>query len=117
MLPWFIEYCSLFNCAYIASFDTLISINEFKSEKNKKIAEKLYEQFEKGNINNILDLFEDEEIINHITYIMSTDFDITDNEKAIEDFLIHQIFHPLTLFGNHFTISDFNSFSNFSRRS
>ena len=64
-----------------------ISINEFKSEKNKKIAEKLYEQFEKGNINNILDLFEDEEIINHITYIMSTDFDITDNEKAIEDIL------------------------------
>ena len=47
----------------------------------------MYEQFEKGNINNILDLFEDEEIINHITYIMSTDFEITDTKKAIEDIL------------------------------
>ena len=47
----------------------------------------MYEQFEKGNINNILDLFEDEEIINHITYIMSTDFEIADTQKAIEDVL------------------------------
>ena len=65
----------------------VINVNDFKNDKNKKIAEKMYEQFEKGNINNILDLFEDEEIINHITYIMSTDFEITDTKKAIEDIL------------------------------
>ncbi len=65
----------------------VIDVNDFKNEKNKKIAEKMYEQFEKGNINNILDLFEDEEIINHITYIMSTDFEIADTQKAIEDVL------------------------------
>ena len=64
-----------------------IKIEDFKNEKNKKIAKKLYEELEKGDINNILDLFEDEEIINHITYIMSTDFDITDTKKAIEDVL------------------------------
>ena len=67
----------------------VIKINDFKNQKNKKIAEKLYEQFEKGNINinNVLDLFEEEEIINHITYIMSTDYGISNNEKAIEDLL------------------------------
>ncbi len=64
-----------------------IDINYFKNEKNKKIVQKLYEEFEKGNINNVLDLFEDEEIINHITYIMSTDFDITDTQKAVDDIL------------------------------
>ena len=65
----------------------VIEVTDFKNEKNKKIAEKLYEQFEKGNINNALDLFEDDEVINHITYIMSSDFDITDTKKAIEDIL------------------------------
>lgn len=65
----------------------VISIDDFKNEKNKKIVQKLYEQFEKGNINNVLDLFEDEELINHITYIMSSNFDITDTKKAIEDIL------------------------------
>ncbi len=65
----------------------VISKDDFKNDKNKKIVEKLYEQFEKGNINNVLDLFEDEEIINHITYIMSTDFDITDTQKAVDDIL------------------------------
>ena len=64
-----------------------ITIDDFRNEENKKIVEKLYEQFEKGNINNVLDLFEDEEIINHITYIMSTDFDITDTGKAVDDVL------------------------------
>lgn len=64
-----------------------INIEDFKNEKNKKIVEKLYEQFEKGNINNVLNLFEEEKLINHITYIMSTDFDITDTKKAVEDIL------------------------------
>lgn len=64
-----------------------ISIDDFKNERNKLIVKKLYEEFEKGNINNVLDLFDDEEIINHITYIMSTDFDVTNTKKAIDDVL------------------------------
>lgn len=60
--------------------------NDFKFYKNKKIAEILYEHFEKGNSNNnILDLFQDEEIVNHITYIMADDFEILDSKKAIID--------------------------------
>lgn len=58
---------------------------DFKSEKNKKILTILYEQLEKGNIKNVLDLFEEEEIVNHITYIMAYNFEITDVKKAIDD--------------------------------
>ncbi len=62
-----------------------ISLEAFKDEKNKKIAKVLYEQLEKGNSNNILNQFEDEELVNHITYIMAYDFQITDVKRAIED--------------------------------
>ena len=65
----------------------VIELNDFKDEKNKKIAKKLYEQKEIGNINNILDLFDEDELINHITYIMSNNWDISDTEKAIDDIL------------------------------
>ena len=64
-----------------------ISPEDIKSETNKKIIQKLYEEFEKGNSNNVLDLFEEEEIINHLTYILAYNFDITDEKKAIEDIL------------------------------
>ena len=47
----------------------------------------MYEQSEKGNINNVIDLFEDEELINHITYIMSNNWDINNTDKAIDDIL------------------------------
>ena len=47
----------------------------------------MYEQKEIGNINNILDLFDEDELINHITYIMSNNWDISDTEKAIDDIL------------------------------
>ncbi len=60
---------------------------DFKQEQNRKIATKLYEHFEKGDSNNILDLFQEEELINHITSIMADDFEISDNKKAIEDLL------------------------------
>lgn len=65
----------------------VIELNDFKDEKNKKIAKKLYEHKEIGNINNILDLFDEDELINHITYIMSNNWDISDTEKAIDDIL------------------------------
>lgn len=67
---------------------TEIQIEDFKSEINKKIIKKLYEEYEKGNsINNVLDYFQDEELINHITYIMAYDFEISDANKCIEDIL------------------------------
>ena len=64
-----------------------ISPEDIKSETNKKIIQKLYEEFEKGNSNNVLDLFEEENIINHLTYILACDFEIIDEKKAIEDIL------------------------------
>ena len=63
-----------------------ISPDDFKDEKNKKIAKVLYEELEKGDISNVIGLFEkDEELISHITYILSKELDINDISKAIED--------------------------------
>ena len=48
----------------------------------------MYEHFEKGNSNiNILSLFTEDDVINHITSIMADDFEITNSEKAIGDIL------------------------------
>lgn len=62
---------------------------EFKFELNKTIIIKLYEEYEKGNINinSIIDSFE-EDAQNHITMIMAYDFEIINPDKAIEDLLI-----------------------------
>lgn len=67
----------------------IIQVNDFKDDLNKQILKKLYEELEKGNINtnHILDWFEEENIVNHITEIMAYDFEITDVEKAIEDLI------------------------------
>lgn len=63
-----------------------ISTEDFKDEKNKKIAEVLYEELEKGDISNVIGLFEqDDELISHITYILSKELDISDIDKAIDD--------------------------------
>ncbi len=63
-----------------------LSPNDFKDEKNKKIAKVLYEELEKGDISNVIGLFEgDEELISHITYILSEEPDISDVDKAVED--------------------------------
>lgn len=66
---------------------SIISVEDFKIDKNKKIVEKLYSQFEKGDIANVLDLFEDDEVINYITYIMSSEVDIENTQKAIDDII------------------------------
>lgn len=61
---------------------------DFKDEKNRKIVTTLYEELEKGDISNIIGLFEkDDELISHITYIMSKELDITDVDKAVEDLI------------------------------
>ena len=68
----------------------LIDNNVIKIERNKAIINKLYEEHEKGNINieNILDLFNDEITVNYLSGIMSSDFEITDVDKCIEDVLV-----------------------------
>ena len=65
-----------------------ITIKDFKYEIDKKIAEKLYEEFENGNsnINSMIDNLSEEEQ-NHITMIMAEDYGIDDVEKAIDDII------------------------------
>lgn len=64
-----------------------ITLNDIQDEANKQILKKMYEEFEKGNINTnqIVDWFQDENIISRITEIMAEDFEITDIDKAIDD--------------------------------
>lgn len=65
-----------------------INPEDFKSEINKKILTKLYEEYEKGNsnINNILSFFSnDEETTSRLTEIMADEYQIKDDEKAIKD--------------------------------
>ena len=69
-----------------AKIKNVISVEFIQSDKNKQIINKLYEELEKGNINiDILNLFEEEDMINYISGIMASDFEITDVNKAIED--------------------------------
>jgi len=65
-----------------------ISYEAIKNDRNKLIIKRLYEVLENGNsINNVLDLFEDEEIISFLTWVMAYDFEITEVEKCIDDIL------------------------------
>lgn len=75
------------------SFGRLANIvknNLIKLEKNKLIINKLYEEHGKGNINieSIIDLFEDENIVNYLSGIMSSNFEITDVDKCIDDVIL-----------------------------
>ena len=64
-----------------------ITVDDIKAKINKQIISKIYEQYEKGNVNNIIDLFEEEEIVNYLSGIMADDFGISDINKCIEDLL------------------------------
>ena len=61
----------------------------FQHSLNKVILKKLYEELEKVNSNTsqILDKFEEENMISHLTEIMAYDFEITDVDKAIDDLI------------------------------
>lgn len=65
-----------------------IKIEDFKDAINKKIAEKLYEELEKGNsnINSIIDELDDSQQ-SRITEIMADDYELDDIEKAIDDIM------------------------------
>lgn len=66
-----------------------IALEDIKNITNRTIIKKLYEELEKGNsnTNNILDWFEEEEIINEISWILAYDFEITEISKCIEDII------------------------------
>ena len=68
----------------------LIENNVIKIERNNTIINKLHEEHEKGNINieNILDLFDDEITVNYLSGIMSSDFEITDVDKCMDDIIV-----------------------------
>ncbi len=67
---------------------TKIGYENIKDERNRQIIKKLYEELENGNsINNVLDLFQDEDIINFLTWVMAYDFEIVEVDKCIDDIL------------------------------
>ena len=68
----------------------VIEIDDIKVEKNKNVIKKLYEEFEKGNINinNLLNLFEQSDV-DYITGIMSENLEITDINKGIKDIMLN----------------------------
>ena len=70
--------------------ENIVKNNLIKTEKNRQITNKLYEEHRKGNINieNIIDLFEDENIVNYLSGIMSSNFEITDVDKCIDDVML-----------------------------
>ena len=63
-----------------------ISPKDFKNEANRDIAQILYNQLEKGELSNVIGLFERQEsLLSHITYILSKEIELSDVDKAIED--------------------------------
>ena len=67
---------------------TEIQIEDFKSEINKKIIKRLYEEYEKGNsnINNVINSFcDDEEALSRLTEVMADEYKIENDEKAIKN--------------------------------
>lgn len=65
-----------------------IKVEDFKSEINKKILKRMYEEYESGNsnINSILnEFYEDEEVMSRLTEVMADEYQIKNDEKAIRN--------------------------------
>lgn len=77
-----------YNEAY-EKFKEMITVEDFKFKENKIILQKLYDEYKKGNSNiqEVISSFEEQEMMNHITAVLMTDYAITDVNKAIEDLL------------------------------
>ena len=47
----------------------------------------MYEQYEKGNINteNIVNWFEEQEVVNELSWILAYDFEINEVKKCVDD--------------------------------
>ena len=65
----------------------IITVDDIKTKINKKIIAKIYEQYEKNNMVNILDFFDEEEVIGYLSGIMADDFGVSDLNKCIEDLI------------------------------
>ena len=65
----------------------IVKVTDIKNDTNKKILSEIYEQFSKGSFGNILDKFEEENVINYLSGIMADDFGISDINKCIEDII------------------------------
>lgn len=64
----------------------VVDLESIKSEKNKVIIQKLYEKLSvEENIENVLNWFEEDGIINYISGILAYDFEITDVNKGIKN--------------------------------
>jgi len=66
-----------------------VHFEQLKIERTKKILEKLYEELEKGNsnTNHIIDCFEEEDIVQYLSWVMAYDFEIGEVQKCIDDIL------------------------------
>ena len=63
-----------------------IKLDYIKDETNREIIKQIYQNYEKNlNNENIINWFEDENVINYLSGILVDDFEITDVNKAIED--------------------------------
>lgn len=63
-----------------------IAVENFRVNLYRKYAEKLYDNFEQNKMQNVVDLFTENEDINVITGIMQEDFNFgNNNEKALND--------------------------------
>lgn len=48
----------------------------------------MYEELNKGDISNVIGIFEnDEALLSHVTYILSKEIDLSDTDKALEDLI------------------------------
>ena len=69
----------------------VINIEDIRELHNREIIKKLYEQLENGNSNsiknNVLEIFQDEELTNILTGIMVYDFEVNEIDKCIDDVL------------------------------
>lgn len=69
-----------------------VTIDDLNSEINKKILKKLYEEFEKGNSNNIsntlMNFFsEDEDVISRLTELLSEEYQTNNDKKLINNII------------------------------
>lgn len=70
-------------------FEDIINEDLIKDNYNREIIHKLYEEYEKGNsnIDNIMQWFENDKILNYLSSIMISDFEINDLGKSIQDII------------------------------
>lgn len=65
-----------------------IKKEDLKYSLNQQLIEKIYEAINQNKeINNILDSMEDKDLISHFTSLMADDYEISDNDKCIEDII------------------------------